>query len=199
MVHLVGNTDSKTDLFCRAREGDEAALAMLLADAATSLRARLVQMIPEEVKSTCDVDDLLQLVHSAAYRCVGDLPQRGKTTFYRWQKSIALDELRRYLASKGSPRRASSIEHVNIPGNNPPPSLVTPEERAELEAALKKLPENYRHAIHLVHLEGLTVAQAAAAMGRTDRELDDLLFKAMEVLRNLVKVPAAYQSTQPEP
>ena len=184
MVHLVGNADSKTDLIRRARAGDEAALAKLLADVATRLRARLVRMIPEEIKTTCDVDDLLQLVHFAAYRRVGNLPHGGRNTFYRWLKSIALDELERYLP---------------IPGNDPPPSGVTPEERAALGAALKELPEGYRRAIQMVYVERLTVAQAAAAMERTDGELDDLLFKAKEMLRNLVKVPAAWQRAQPEP
>jgi RNA polymerase sigma-70 factor (ECF subfamily) len=55
-----------------------------------------------------------------------------------------------------------------------------------LASALAQLPEDQRTAIELHHLQGLTLAAAAAAMGRSQRTVATLVFRGMNRLRQLL-------------
>jgi RNA polymerase sigma factor (sigma-70 family) len=55
-----------------------------------------------------------------------------------------------------------------------------------VQEALRGLPDDYRRAVQLVYIEGASVADAAAMMGRSDRAIHNLCYKAKDHLRGLL-------------
>lgn len=107
-----------------------------------------------------------------------------KTYVYMRGKSRALDYLRRVKAHK-----LCGIEEAE----------QLPDERLELEtavladermrtvnAALEKLPEDMRTAVHLVFFERMTYKEAAAVMKKSVKQVDNLLYRAKNELRELI-------------
>ena len=52
-----------------------------------------------------------------------------------------------------------------------------------VEAPLAELPEHYRRAIWLIHIEGCSVRSAAESMGRTDRAIHGLCRRGLGLLQ----------------
>ncbi len=80
------------------------------------------------------------------------------------------------------------------PAGTPSRCAATHEAVAALEAALVQLPEDYRRAVQLVYIEGQPVSTVAAQMGRTDRAIHNLCFKAKAHLRDLLGSGSHYLS-----
>jgi RNA polymerase sigma-70 factor (ECF subfamily) len=68
----------------------------------------------------------------------------------------------------------------------PSRSAASHEAVEAMRAALTELPPDYRKAVQLVYIEGRSVAEAASEMGRTDRAIHNLCYKAKEHLRDLL-------------
>jgi RNA polymerase sigma-70 factor (ECF subfamily) len=64
------------------------------------------------------------------------------------------------------------------------------EDLIRLAAALEQLPEPQRQAVLLHHLQGQTLAQTAAALGRTEPAVAGLLHRGLQRLRDLLQEPA---------
>ena len=64
--------------------------------------------------------------------------------------------------------------------------LIAGEERQALNQALKMLPEEMQIAIHLVYFESLSYEDAAKVMGKTKKQVDNLLYRAKNDLRNIL-------------
>lgn len=56
-----------------------------------------------------------------------------------------------------------------------------------LAAALAQLPRDQREVVELHHLQGLAVAEVAAAMGRSRPAVVGLLFRGLKKLRELLR------------
>jgi RNA polymerase sigma factor (sigma-70 family) len=80
-------------------------------------------------------------------------------------------------------------------GRTPSRTIARREAHQAVEAALKVLPEDYREVVRLVYLEGLAVAQAAERMGRTERAIHNLCYKAKRRLREMLGSGSRYLSS----
>ncbi|MCH5279740.1 MAG: RNA polymerase sigma factor [Christensenellaceae bacterium] len=65
-------------------------------------------------------------------------------------------------------------------------TVLADERRRIVNAALDKLPENMRIAVHLVYFEGLTYADAARVMKKNRKQIDNLLYRAKAELRSII-------------
>ncbi len=52
-----------------------------------------------------------------------------------------------------------------------------------MNAALEKLPEPMRTAVHLVYFEGMTYEEAAKVMKKSRKQVDNLLYRAKAAMR----------------
>lgn len=188
------------DLIRRAKEGDRAALTILLKDSRRWLAEQIAYRIPQILKSAIDEDDIVQQAHVQAFRSVSRFEDRGPDSFQRWLKAIALGKLRdamkhvraakRYgpVVTRRAPKSLEDsmvafLDVIASPVLTPSHTARREEKAAAVRAALEKLPEHYRQAVSLVYLEGKPVAEAAETLGRTARGVHGLCRRALEILR----------------
>ena len=60
--------------------------------------------------------------------------------------------------------------------------MLAGERRRALNEAISKLPEDMRAAVHLVYLEEMTYAKAAAVLHKNRKQIDNLLCRAKKEL-----------------
>lgn len=196
------NLDDIADLRA-ARAGDGAALGRLLEDYRGYLTLLARIQIGRRLQGKADAADLVQDTFLSAHR---QFPQfRGETpaTFAAWLRSILAGQLahliRRYcLAEARDVRLEQSLEQeldssseglargMTSPGNSPSESVARREELTLLSDALERLPADYRDAILFRQIEGLSFAEIARRMGRTEDSVQKLWVRGLDALRRLL-------------
>ena len=104
-----------------------------------------------------------------------------KTYLFMLGRSRALDALRhrKVLQTVGLQEAAELPDEEDVLEE-----LVLADERKRaVSAALARLPEDMRVAVHLVYLEGLPYDEAARIMKKTAKQVDNLLYRAKKELR----------------
>jgi RNA polymerase sigma-70 factor, ECF subfamily len=128
-------------------------------------------------------EDVAQEAFVRAYRGLGGF--RGEAELATWFHRILVNEVRRHQrwrALRGA-RHAVDSEPDAVPDPN---SAVRPDPalRRRIGAAIAALPRGQREAFVLVHLEGLTLAEAASATGRAVGTMKSHLHRALASLRD---------------
>ena len=85
-------------------------------------------------------------------------------------------------------KRRSRLSPEPIPEDLPDDTslekqYLADERRRVLHKALRNLPEEMRTAVHLVYFEELTYRQTAQVMKKTEKQVDNLLYRAKTALR----------------
>ena len=117
--------------------------------------------------------------------------QRGRVTvtcafrtyLFAVVKHKALDEIRKNARHKTEELDASRTE---VPGQSPPSPeelYVKKEEYAELLQWIEELPEDYRQALILFCVDGMSYEEIAAAMGKNLAQVRILLHRARKKLQ----------------
>lgn len=188
------------DLVERAKAGDRAAMEELLAAVAPAVRRFGMRMC----RSDADADDVLQETLVAVATHIGDF--EGRSALTSWLFSLARSACAR--------RRRGLKNQPPVPSDGLPEHAdeqPSPERRFEsaelasvLTQALDRLPEDYREAILLRDMEGLTAPEAATALGISVDALKSRLHRARGALRSelaavLEPPPAALGAGSPCP
>jgi RNA polymerase sigma-70 factor (ECF subfamily) len=146
-----------------------------------------------------DRDDALDIVQGAMLRLARSYGQRPseewKPLFYRilyngirdWQRRSSVRSRIFSIWPLGSRGDDDSppdpYEHVADPLPEPSQRLMADEAMQTLEVAVEALPQRQREAFVLRCLEGLDVAQTAAAMGCSEGSVKTHYFRALNALR----------------
>lgn len=191
-------------ILARAIAGDRAALTVLLTRAHAELARRVERRIPAALRGSLDADDVVQQAFIAVFREIGRFEYRGEDSFDRWTATIAIRTLRNEVKARRRLKRGGGravigdaqanaeesmvalFDMVAAPGRTPSLSIVRREAIASVQRALDELPEDYRIAVLGVYIEGRPVAEVAAQMGRTERAIHNLCFKAKARLTELL-------------
>ena len=200
-------------LLRRAIDGDSAALKLVLLDLHPRLCSYLTRRIPADLRPALDAEDVVQETYAQIFRRIRDFDLRGSASFQRWVYTIALHQFRHAIsrgraAKRGGgaraltpPRRSREescvalLELLAGPGRTPSRCVARQEAVLAVEAALTELPEHYRQALWLIHIQGWTVAMAAAEMGRTERALHGLCRRGLKLLRDRLGSRSRYLSS----
>lgn len=107
-----------------------------------------------------------------------------KTYVYMLGKSRALDCIRR--------RRRVTFTELSEADNVAEQAeleekVLADERKRELNAALGKLPEEMRVAVHLVYFEDMTYEETAKVMKKSKKQVDNLIYRAKKELRSLLE------------
>jgi RNA polymerase sigma-70 factor, ECF subfamily len=190
-------------LLRRAQQHSESALGALLAMYGNYLALLARLQIGQRLQGKADPSDLVQETFLTAHRDFAQFRGSTEAEFVGWLRQILAANLaglvRRYL---GTQRRNLRLERqlseeleqssraldrgLVAPHSTPSQQAVRREQAVLLANALGQLPEHYREVIILHHLEGLSLAQAARELGRTEDSVQKLWTRALLQLRGLL-------------
>jgi RNA polymerase sigma-70 factor (ECF subfamily) len=185
-------------LVSRAREGDETAFGLLFERHADALRRRVRRRLPALLKRKVAESDVIQMAYLRVHQHLDGFEDRGDGSFRAWLDRIVenqvADLLRRYVrtAKRGLGHEVSGPQPLSgdgMSGREPTPSVVAAGEelRLTIEAAMGRLPDDYRLVLRLVQGEGLTLAAAGERMGRSAGAAKQLYARAVAQLSRLVR------------
>jgi RNA polymerase sigma factor (sigma-70 family) len=152
--------------------------------------------LPAELAAAFDPQDLLQDVYFEAFRRMGQFAPTDSTSAYRWLVTIARHRIAELLRMKRAAKRGGHAQaaaqggsvvavlgELAVHRNTPSRSAAGHEFIRALEAAIARLPPDLGQALGLRYIDGLSPAEIARRMGRSDRAVHMLCNRALKAVR----------------
>ena len=142
--------------------------------------------------------DIVQEALLKAHRACAEVHYLGDAEAAAWLRKILAnsmaDAVRRFGAQARDVNLERSLEESSarleqwLAAEHSSPSAVAirHEDRFRLAKALSQLPEDQRRSVELMHLQGLSVNEVGANMGRSPAAVGGLLRRGMRKLRELL-------------
>jgi RNA polymerase sigma factor (sigma-70 family) len=186
--------DEDKGLVERAKSGDTVAFDELV----VKHSPRLYGLVYHMTSNHEDTNDLLQDIFSKAYRSLKRF--RGKSTFYTWIYSIAVNMTLNFL-KKRNRKRAMSLDDVdsNIEndkdfieatsgtGTNPVREANIHELQERLNTAMMELSEDHRAVVTMYDIQGMPHAEISKILGVSEGTVRSRLFYAHRQLQNYLE------------
>jgi RNA polymerase sigma-70 factor (ECF subfamily) len=183
-----------------ATAGDRAALEQLLLRHYDGLAQRVGARLPARLQATQAVEDILQVTFSQAFRDITRFEPRSEGSFGKWLAKIAdnrlVDAIKQHDcekrgggmrqvadANENDSRVLSLWDWIAAKENSPSSVVARDEALAALQVALASLPRDQQDAVRLTHLDGKSVAEAAATMGKTEGAVRGLVHRGKQQLQ----------------
>jgi RNA polymerase sigma-70 factor (ECF subfamily) len=175
-----------SELVARVQAGDKAAFDLLV----HKYQHRIVQVVNRFLKDPSESQDVAQEAFIKAYRALPEF--RGESAFFTWLYRIAINTAKNYLALRG--RRpadddialedAEQMESAErLRDAETPEGVLLSEELAEtVNQAIQELPEEWRTAITLRELEGMSYEEIAEVMQCPVGTVRSRIFRAREAI-----------------
>jgi RNA polymerase sigma-70 factor (ECF subfamily) len=192
------------ELVERAARGDDAARHLLLARHRDRLKRMVAVHLDRRLAARVDPSDIVQEALLDAHRELSDYLRRRPLPLYPWLRQLAWERLLKWhrahiRAQKRSVGReqpgdlalpeesAVLLAHRLIAaGTSPSRRLIRDELRQRVRAALETMTPRDREVLVMRHLEEMTAAEIAAALGITERAAKARHTRALERLRGLL-------------
>ena len=107
-----------------------------------------------------------------------------KTYLFMIARSRALDHIRRRKVRSTLP--LSETDDLPDDGKTPEDIVLRDERHRSVNAAIGKLGEDMRVAVHLVYFEEMSYEEAAKVMKKKKKQVDNLLYRAKKELRAIL-------------
>lgn len=192
-------------LLKQVESGNSAALDSLFARDRSRLRRLLSLRATWSLRARFDLDDLVQETYLEALKQYDSYSYQGKDSFFRWLAAIAIHRTQNLDRTEGAKKRdlkrevricnsesaangtgVSDLFHLT-PG---PRTLATgADEVQKLDTGLARLSEDQREVILQTRFEGLSIAEVAKRIGRTENATALLLSRALRKLKRLLQPP----------
>lgn len=182
-------SDEDQQLVARTQEGDVAAFDQLV----VKYTPRLYGLVYNMTSNHEDTNDLLQDVFSKAYKSIRGF--RGKSSFYTWIHSIAVNMTLNFLKKRGR-RFNLSLDDVDSTVQNDKEFLeltqstspVREADLAELQVrlneAMMKLSDEHRAVVTMFHIQGMPHAEISKILRVSEGTVRSRLFYANRQLQN---------------
>jgi RNA polymerase sigma factor (sigma-70 family) len=182
-------TDEDQALVTRAQSGDAAAFDELV----VKYSPRLYGLIYNMTSNHEDTNDMLQDVFAKAYRAIKGF--RGKSSFYTWIHTIAVNMTLNFLKKRGR-RYHLSLDDVDASIQNDKEfievtSTSSPVREADLtelqrrlNEAMMKLSDEHRAVVTMFHIQGMPHAEISKILGVSEGTVRSRLFYANRQLQN---------------
>lgn len=167
--------DDDAELVLRVGEGDVSAYRELVQRHAPKLQRFGERLL----RDSSEAEDVVQETFLRLWQRAGEYSPAARVTtwLHRIAHNLAVDRLR----ARG---RATSLEEEELPVSAQQPVLLDEVRRARaLEQALAALPARQAAAVTLVHLHGLTGAEASEVLGIGLEALESLLARGRRALK----------------
>ncbi len=181
--------DEDQPLVARAQAGDAAAFD----DLVVKYSPRLYGLIYNMTSNHEDTDDMLQDVFAKAYRAIKGF--RGKSSFYTWIHTIAVNMTLNFLKKRGR-RYHLSLDDIDASIQNDKEfieltSTSSPVREADLSElqrrlneAMMKLSDEHRAVVTMFHIQGMPHAEISKILGVSEGTVRSRLFYANRQLQN---------------
>lgn len=184
--------DPDKDLVHRAQEGDTRAFDELV----RKHSPRLFGLVYNMTQNREDTHDLLQDIFAKAYRSLKRF--RGKSMFYTWIYSIAVNMTLNFLKKRGR-RRAMSLEDMDGAVQNdkefieltsksdPIREANIHELQKRLNEAMARLSNDHRAVVTMYDIQGMPHADISRILGVSEGTVRSRLFYAHRQLQNFLE------------
>ena len=181
--------DEDQHLVARAQAGEAAAFDELV----IKYSPRLYGLVYNMTSNHEDTNDLLQDVFSKAYKAIRGF--KGKSTFYTWIHSIAVNMTLNFLKKRGR-RYHLSLDDVDSKIQNdkefleitatssPIREADLSELQKRLNEAMMKLSDDHRAVVTMFHIQGMPHAEISKILGVSEGTVRSRLFYANRQLQN---------------
>ncbi|MFL6542316.1 MAG: RNA polymerase sigma factor [Chthoniobacterales bacterium] len=185
-------TDEDSQLVAKTQEGDPAAFDELV----VKYTPRLYGLVYNMTSNHEDTNDLLQDVFSKAYKSIRGF--RGKSSFYTWIHSIAVNMTLNFLKKRGR-RFNLSLDDVDSSVQNDKEFLevtqtTSPVREADLSElqvrlneAMQKLSDEHRAVVTMFHIQGMPHAEISKILNVSEGTVRSRLFYANRQLQNYLE------------
>jgi RNA polymerase sigma-70 factor (ECF subfamily) len=180
------------ELVARTQAGDPEAFDELV----IRYRQRLYGLVYNMTSNHEDTNDLLQDVFAKAYRSIKGF--QGKSSFYTWMHSIAVNMSINFLKKRGR-RHTMSLDDVDsgvmndeqfleaTTGTDPSQEANLTELQQRLNEALQKLSHDHRAVVTMFDIQGMPHAEIAKILGTSEGTVRSRLFYAHRQLQNYLE------------
>ncbi len=172
-------------LLSAAREGDRVALDDLYRRHRGRLSAYAASRMSPALRGFLSPEDVVQETHLESARRIDSFESRGPASFYRWLVGIARNKIREAERLRRAKKRAvlAPLDADPAAKQTSPSGRVHGAERRErIAAALGDLPGAQGEAVRLRYLEGLSVAETAAELERSESSVKALVSRGLAEL-----------------
>jgi RNA polymerase sigma-70 factor (ECF subfamily) len=182
-------TDEDQQLVTRTQSGDAGAFDQLV----VKYTPRLYGLVYNMTSNHEDTNDLLQDVFSKAYKAIRGF--RGKSSFYTWIHSIAVNMTLNFLKKRGR-RFQLSLDDVDASIQNdrefleltatssPVREADLSELQRRLNEAMMKLSDEHRAVVTMFHIQGMPHAEISKILRVSEGTVRSRLFYANRQLQN---------------
>ncbi|MFL6541564.1 MAG: RNA polymerase sigma factor [Chthoniobacterales bacterium] len=184
--------DEDAQLVSRAQSGEVSAFD----DLVVKYTPRLYGLVYNMTSNHEDTNDLLQDVFSKAYKSIRGF--RGKSSFYTWIHSIAVNMTLNFLKKRGR-RFQMSLDDVDASIQNDKEfieqtSTSTPvrevdltELQRRLNESMQKLSDEHRAVVTMFHIQGMPHAEISKILNVSEGTVRSRLFYANRQLQNYLE------------
>lgn len=168
-----------------ARTGDAGALDSLFARHRGRLLAFVAARLDGRTAELVSPEDVVQEAYLEASRQVGSFEPEGPAAFYRWLVGIARYKLSEAYRARRAKKRASVAALSHEPAADQSSAsgrAMRDETAARIAAALAEIPGGQAAAVRLRYLEGLSVAECAERLHRTEAAVKSLVSRGLGAL-----------------
>lgn len=147
-------------------------------------RESLIYFIARYVGDLYTAEDLAEdvfvelLLHPDRYR--GDSSM--KTYLFSIGRNKAIDFIRKHsrvsVQDNETMAGYGEAEYYDLESH-----VVADEEKRELARAMETIKEEYRYALHLVYFEDMSYDEAGEVMGKTRKQIENLVYRGKQALR----------------
>ena len=179
----------------RAKAGDEEALSRAFEKYRRRLAVLVHFKLGPRASDFSEVEDVVQETCLRAFRDLDGFSYQSPGSFLRWLSAIADHVIVDRVRYAGRARRAGDEVPFRSPSNpqgpepadtKTPSRLFAQQEAVErLLDRLSALPEDYRQAILMAKIEGLSTAEMAERLGKSREAVALLVYRAVKRFRTL--------------
>lgn len=181
--------------------GDQGSLQVLLHLYYDDLAAWLTPRVPGALQSIVGPDDVVQEACERAFRGIQKFMPQGPGSFRRWLFTLCEHALQDQIKSLRRRKRGGQALRVSLGADqstsmmlallgvdSKTPSRVVGGREAirAMQVAMAGLPDEYRLVLQLRYMQGLSVAEVAARMGRNEGAVAMLCHRALRQMRTLM-------------
>jgi RNA polymerase sigma-70 factor (ECF subfamily) len=177
--------DSSLEVLRRAQAGDRSAFEQLYLRHRDALLLSVRCRLSPALRARLSSEDVLQSVVADVLSDIVRFEPRGQGALAHWLHAAVLNKLRNKADWYGAQKRAGDVPlSDSLVGelaarSEGAPGYLEPESWEALEAALASLPTEMRETVLLRTVEGLSNAEAAAALGRSPEAASKLYQRAL--------------------